>query len=171
MVIGSKIKLIAPMFGHEVGEICTITSIDASQEMFSYSYDNGNCDGMMSISLFDKYFAECECEEEELITFDEYIEEIMKNSEIESYTIYGKCMVVHCKLPNGYVIVEHCDCVIPDEYDAEVAYNICMERVENKVRELEMYNVHKCLYEERMMAEDEAECDGCGECEFCPCCE
>lgn len=167
---GSKIKLVAPMFGHNEGEICTITDIDTKQETFSYDFDDSNASGMMSISLLDKYFKEVEeHEDEELITFDEYIEEIMGSSEIESYTIYGKCMVVHCKLPNGYILVESYDCVIPDEYNEEIAYDICMDKIENKVRELEMYNIQKELYVESMTANNDECPHGCEDCENCPC--
>lgn len=155
---GSKMKLITPMFGHEAGEICTVTDINAERELISYSYDDSNADGMMSISLLDHYFEEVEePENEELITFDEYIDEIMSGSEIESYTIYGKCMVVHCKLPNGYVLVESYDWVIPEEYDEEIAYDICMDKIEDKVRELEMYNIQKEMYVESM----QCPCNGC----------
>ena len=73
----------------------------------------------------------------------EQINEILRNSEIEVKTVYGKVTVVCCKLPNGFVITEASGAVDPANYDERVGVEICKERITNKLRELEGYVLSK----------------------------
>lgn len=75
------------------------------------------------------------------------IDELLEKSEIKVETVYGKVTIVSCKLPNGFVIVEASGAVDIANYDEKIGTEICMERIENKLWELEGYALAKQLYE------------------------
>jgi len=56
-------------------------------------------------------------------------------------TILGKCTVVTAELPNGFILVEDSACVDPANYNEEIGKEICMQRIRNKVWELEGYKL------------------------------
>lgn len=51
-------------------------------------------------------------------------------------------------LPNGFVIVESSSCIDPTNFDMSVGEQICMEKLENKIWELEGYGLQSKLKEE-----------------------
>jgi hypothetical protein len=69
----------------------------------------------------------------------EQISQIMVDSEIQIQTVGEKTTIVHCVLPNGFVIVESSSCVDPSNYDETLGAEICLTRISNKVWELEGY--------------------------------
>ena len=69
----------------------------------------------------------------------EQVDEIINSSEIETQSSFGKTTIVLAKLPNGFVIVESSSCVDPANYNQDIGHGICMERIRNKVWELEGY--------------------------------
>lgn len=69
------------------------------------------------------------------------INEIIATSDIKVYKMFGKTTVVACQLPNGFVIVESSSCVDPENFDEVIGYEICMNRIANKVWELEGYKL------------------------------
>lgn len=75
------------------------------------------------------------------------IDELLEKSEIKIETVYGKVTIVSCKLPNGFIITESSGAVDPLNYDEKIGTEICMERIENKLWELEGYALAKQLYE------------------------
>lgn len=75
------------------------------------------------------------------------IDELLEKSEIKVETVYDKVTIVSCKLPNGFVIVEASGAVDIANYDEKIGTEICMERIENKLWELEGYALAKQLYE------------------------
>lgn len=75
------------------------------------------------------------------------IDELLNKSEIKVETVYNKVTVVSCKLPSGFVIVEASGAVDIANYDETIGKEICMERIENKLWELEGYALAKQLYE------------------------
>ena len=75
------------------------------------------------------------------------IDELLEKSEIKVETVNGKVTIVSCKLPNGFVIVEASGAVDIANYDEKIGTEICMERIENKLWELEGYALAKQLYE------------------------
>ena len=164
-----KIKVIAPIFGNEniIGQIGTVTNISYDNGLVAYELDNVSSSGIMSLNVFNKYFEKyVEPEETEKVIFtvdEEYVEWLIQNSEIEVNTVFDKCTVVSCKLPNGFVIVESSACVDPDGYDKNMGYEACMNRIVNKVWELEGYRLQQMLWENEL----EIDCDCCGEC----CCD
>lgn len=76
------------------------------------------------------------------------IDELLKKSEFRIETVYNKVTMVSCKLPNGFVINEASGAVDPANYDEKIGEKICMERIENKLWELEGYALAKLLYDE-----------------------
>lgn len=73
--------------------------------------------------------------------------DIFVNSKFDVKTIFDKCTVVSCQLPNGFIIVESSACVDPVNYDEKMGYEICRERIINKIWELEGYNLQSKLAE------------------------
>lgn len=78
---------------------------------------------------------------------EKQISELIAKSEIKVETVYGKVTVVNCKLPNGFVITEASGAVDPANYDETIGKEICMERITNKLWELEGYALAKKLSE------------------------
>lgn len=79
---------------------------------------------------------------------EQQIKDLLANSEIDVMTVYEKVTVVCCKLPNGFVITEASGAVDPANYDEEIGKEICMERITNKLWELEGYALSKKLEEQ-----------------------
>lgn len=77
----------------------------------------------------------------------EQINALIAKSEIKVETVYGKVTVVNCKLPNGFVITEASGAVDPANYDEKIGTEICMDRITNKLWELEGYALAKRVYE------------------------
>lgn len=89
---------------------------------------------------------------------EEKVDWILENSDIYVETVFDKCTVVTCMLPNGFVIVESSACVSPENYDEEMGVEICLNKIKDKVWELEGYKLQSELFEEK-----------CGNCDECPC--
>lgn len=52
-------------------------------------------------------------------------------------TTLGECTtVVRCVLRNGFEIIESSSCVDPKNYSKEIGYEICMEKIKDKIWEL-----------------------------------
>lgn len=160
---GDKIELVAPMgLFTNIGEICEVMDI-GGDGLIWFKFGNGMHMGCMSPDEFDKYFKKYEEPEETLAVDGEYVDWAIENSEINVSTMHDKCTIVTCKLPNGFVIVESSSCVDPKNYDKELGVEICMERIANKVYELEAYHIQQTLWVNEL--------EECGECEFCCECE
>lgn len=100
----------------------------------------------------------------------EMVNEILDSSDYYVGTVFGKCTVVACKLPNGFVIVEDSACVDPANYDKEMGIDICMGKIKEKVWELEGYALQNDLGDlagasDDAKVYDELDCDG--DCEHC----
>ena len=76
------------------------------------------------------------------------IDDLIARSEITVKTLFGKTTVVAMKLPNGFVLVESSSCVDPLNYDEAIGVQICKQRLENKLWELEGYRLQERLYVE-----------------------
>lgn len=75
----------------------------------------------------------------------EQIDAIMELTAVNYQTMFGKVTIVSAQLPCGFVIVESSGAVDPENYDANIGRRICMERIKNKVWELEGYHLSKNL--------------------------
>jgi hypothetical protein len=72
----------------------------------------------------------------------EYIQNLIKESEFQVTKMFDKVTVVACKLPNGFIITESSGCVDPADYNEELGVYICKKRIENRLYELEGYKAH-----------------------------
>ena len=112
----------------------------------------------MSHSEFKKHFKKVDDNKKKTTVTSEYIDEIIESSVIKVDTVFDKCTIVSCKLPNGFIIVEYSACVDPKNYDVKKGIDICMKKIVNKVWELEGYKLQDELHEI---------CDNCCDCDDC----
>lgn len=75
----------------------------------------------------------------------DYIYDILDKSEIIVTTVFDKCTIVSCKLPSGFVIVESSACVDPNNYDEDYGAEICIDKIVDKLYELEGYLLQEAL--------------------------
>lgn len=77
----------------------------------------------------------------------EHIDAIVEDSELFVTSVYGKTVIVACKLPNGFVIVEASSCVDPANFDLRTGRDICIDRIKDRLWELEGYLLQNSLKE------------------------
>lgn len=75
----------------------------------------------------------------------ERVEALIAASSIADMQFGSKSTVVSVTLPNGFVIIESSSCVDPENYDHEVGKKICLDRIKNKIWELEGYRLQSSL--------------------------
>lgn len=167
---GDKFVATKKVWFIDEGIIVTVTGVDENG-LVSFTFGE-HSNGCMDSVTFEEHFKKLEFKKLEFKTTEsdteiveityEYVDEIMQNSEIEIQTVCDKCAVVSCKLPNGYVIVESASCPSVEEYDEDTYADICLDKIAEKIFELETYRIQEEIYRESC-----CECDGC-ECE-CNC--
>lgn len=157
------VKKVAPFLNE--GDVVKVTNV-TDDGIISFAFgDNFMHMGVMNTTECENHFEKFEEKVEAPTINDEYIAEIMENSEFDVRTVFGKCTVVSCRLPNGFVIVESSACVSPENYDEDTGAEICFNKIADKIWELEGYRLQQFLWEESL----EDEC-GCFEnCEGCSC--
>jgi hypothetical protein len=77
------------------------------------------------------------------------IDEILSKADFHVYTYKNKTTVVIATLPNGFTITESSSCVDPANYDVAIGTDICKERIQNKIWELEGYVLQREVYARR----------------------
>lgn len=75
------------------------------------------------------------------------IDKLIAEAQINVKTVFGKCTVVAVQLKNGFVLVESSSCVSPLNYDEAMGMSICIEKIKNKLWELEGYKLQNELKE------------------------
>ena len=80
------------------------------------------------------------------ITLDQ-IELLIEKSKKNGIKLGDKTTVLQLILPNGFAITESSSCVDPANYNQELGESICIDRIKNKVWELEGYVLQQKLYE------------------------
>lgn len=158
-------KTVAPFL--KEGDIVEVTNV-TDDGIISFAFGEGFMHmGVMNATECEAHFEKVvEVEEAPTIT-QEYIDEIIENSTFDVKTVFDKCTIVTCKLPNGFVIVESSACVSPENYNKEIGIDICMKKIKDKVWELEGYRLQQYLWEEEL-EEHPCCCEHCGE-PFCDC--
>ena len=152
LVKGDKIKLVKPMgVFTNVGEICDVMDV-TEDGVISFKFGKVHM-GCMSIDEFKKYFVKYE-EPKPITVTPERIEQVMNDSKVSVQTLFCKCTVVACQLPSGFVIVESSACVDPKNYDEKMGIEICMNRIKDKVWEMEGYKLQNDLYEAQFNGSD-----------------
>lgn len=140
------------------GDIITIVDV-ADNGMISFAFGEGFMHkGIMNAAECEEHFEKFIEKKAEAPTItEEHISEIMENSEFEIRTVFDKCTVVSCKLPNGFVITESSACVSPENYDEDMGAEICFDKIASKIWELEGYRLQQWLWENECCCE---ECEG-----------
>ena len=139
---GDKLIFKKDINGFNKGYVVTVSNLKIKRDFISFDCNDGYALTLPIVAvdtLFDKVQATTTVTKER-------IEEIMTKSNIVVDTVFGKCTVVSCRLPNGFVIVESSACVDPDNYDEDMGVEICLDRIENKIWELEGYRLQEELH-------------------------
>ena len=164
--IGDKLVVTKKMRGFfDEGTVVEVAHVgDDGMISFTFGENSANT-GFMDSGTCEEHFekiVEKPAENNAPTITHEHVEEIMANSDIEVQTVFDKCTIVSCRLPNGFVIVESSACVSPENYDKDIGVNICLNKIMEKVWELEGYRLQAALYREN----NEDYCNG--DCEECP---
>lgn len=61
----------------------------------------------------------------------EFIINEYNQAEKTLYTNYNNLMIMTAKLRNGYIVVEHCICKDPEEFDLSKGVEICKDKIIN----------------------------------------
>lgn len=128
------------------GDSINVNDVNKYGITFSYG-ENENCAVFMDTNTFENLFEKVEEKVKAPSITEEHIQNIIDNSEFEVFTVFDKCTLVVCMLPNGFIITESSACVSPENYDVEMGTEICFKKIVDKIWELEGYNlqneVHK----------------------------
>ena len=152
--------------------VVTVSKIDDNGIVhFVFGEDNNGGSGYMDIYTFNEHFEKVENEIGEEVAKStapfvctDHVANIIEDSDIEVFTVFDKCTVMACRLPNGFVITESSACVSPENYDEEVGLETCYNKIFDKVCELEAYKLQEKMMSGEVVAEDEycdCTCDGC----------
>lgn len=156
-------------FVDRVGEIFVVDYVGENIVDFIY---NNNCHLTIPTIMVNERFEKYEEPKKNVNTITNgMIEEIMNHSKVIVNTVFNKCTIVACKLPNGFVIVESSACVDPKNYDEDMGVEICMKKIVDKVWELEGYRLQQQIYEDTSKCTCEDDCNTCNESNFrerCP---
>lgn len=74
------------------------------------------------------------------------IDNIIKEGTVNVITVGEKTTLVEFTTKEGFVMVESSSCVDKANYNEEVGKNICLEKIRNKLWELEGYCLQKDLF-------------------------
>lgn len=77
------------------------------------------------------------------------IDNILKDTLIKVEQYGDKTTVLKATLPNDFVIVESSSCVDPANFDMKIGEEICMDKLVNKIWELEGYKLQSKFMEEK----------------------
>lgn len=133
------------------GDIFYVTEVTKDGDVF-YESEDGKQHGCVSGNMFDKYFDVVEVKPEtKPKTFQTKItgsdvDDLLERSKFITDSVFDKCTIVSCQLPNGFVIVETSSCVDPDNYDEDLGVEVCMKRIKDRVWELEGYLLQNNIY-------------------------
>jgi hypothetical protein len=146
------------------GDIVEVTNV-TNDGIISFAFGNGLVHmGVMNAAECENHFEKMEEKVEVPTITEEYIAEIMENSEFKTFTTFDKCTIVSCQLPNGFVITESSACVSPENYDKDLGEEICFDKIADKIFELEAYRLQQNLWEEKF--DCPCCCDECEECKY-----
>lgn len=139
VVVKEPVNLFGKTYA-DIGDVFSVKEVNPSEKLVTLT--SGVVDMLIDNNYFENHFEKHVEEKGDVamnkITCD-MIDDIVDRSEIITETLFDKCTLVSCKLPNGFVITETSSCVDPDNYDEEKGYNICMGNIRDKIWELEGY--------------------------------
>lgn len=71
----------------------------------------------------------------------EQIDKLIEESDINITTVFDKCTLVTVKLKSGFVLTESSACVDVKNYNEKLGASICIEKIKDKLWELEGYKL------------------------------
>lgn len=167
------------------GDIAKVTDV-TNDGIISFAFGDGFMHmGVMNTAECENHFKKAEdmvANVKAPTITEEDIAAIMEHSEFQINTVFDKCTIVSCRLPNGFVITESSACVSPENYDEDMGAEICFDKIADKIWELEAYRLQQWLWEESMcdcencnsrecICEEDEEIDDCddifGDCDDC----
>lgn len=77
----------------------------------------------------------------------EDIDRLLAEADVSYQTVYDKCTLVTVKLKNGFVLSASSACVDPKNYSQAMGVAICLDKIKDKLWELEGYALQKRLSE------------------------
>lgn len=138
--VNDEIMLKKDCFIGNKGDVFVVVESDGHLATIKFEKDNHTKMFTFTINdSWDNYFEPVAKKEEEKQDKD-WIEAILDNSEIVTADAFDTCRVVAVKLPNGYVIVDSFNCI--DESDEEYCYDAVMNKIYNRIYELEDYAMY-----------------------------
>ena len=174
MRLTTENEILTRIMNVNIGDELTVQDIDEDNNVFLIADDNRKSLVFDDESIW-KYCEKVEDEDVYVYEVDDedfdHIASILSKSEFKVLPdVFGKCTIVACRLPNGFVIVESSSCVNPDDYDEDIGIENCMNRIKNKVIEMEAYV--SCIINNKDDWYDGGDDDGCGcRCGECKCLE
>ena len=151
----------------DIGDEFVVQEIDYGVATI-YSDINERCYYLAQDTL-EKYFEKIVIKPNEVNDEDyDYIEDMINHSRIAISKVFNKCTIVACQLPNGFVIVESSACIEPKDYDEAIGVEACLNRIKNRVREMEAYAIHDECY--NPFSDDDCDCSNCECKDSCPDC-
>lgn len=81
----------------------------------------------------------------------EQIDALVNEGKMTVLNLDSKTTMVKLDLKNGWTMVETSSCVDPKNYDVELGKSICIERIKNKLWELEGYRLQWKLFDEHVL--------------------
>lgn len=147
----------------------------SGKKMYTLMFDDVKDEDGFQSRVVKKYVLDYDClysnyhNAEELsrnVVTKEMIDDIIAGSDVVVDTVFDKTTVVYMRLPNGFVIVESSSCVDPANYDEEIGIDICMDKIEDKIWELEGYRL-QCELADADDTSEDAYCDCCDDKDWC----
>lgn len=159
---GDKIILTKPMgMFDNIGEICEVT--DVKDNVVAFAFGDGMHLGYMTMDEYPKYFELYKDSSPKLGASMENVHEMIENSQVITRTVFDRCTIVAVKLPNEYVMVESYTCANPQDFDEDLGIQICLERIRDRLLEMETYMLQWEDYED---GQDNRRLDDCDD-EYC----
>lgn len=78
------------------------------------------------------------------------IDVILSKSQIKIETKFDKVTIVTVKLPNGFCLTESSGAVDKRNYSEQIGSECCLERIKNKLWELEGYSLANDIYKDKL---------------------
>lgn len=145
------------------GDIVEVVDVN-DNGMISFAFGEGFIHkGLMNAAECEEHFEKIEMNFEEPVIREERIDTLLEDADFEVNTLFDKCIVVSCELSSGFVITESYAFLTSKDYNENLGFDICYDKIREKLWELEKYRVmdeafeENFLYFEREENEDEEE--------------
>ena len=78
------------------------------------------------------------------------IDAILSKSQVKIETKFNRVTIVTAKLPNGFCLTESSGAVDIRNYSEQIGAECCLERIKNKLWELEGYSLANDIYKDKL---------------------